>query len=214
LTRSAFPGALSWRWGVGHILTAILNGVCRFIPFAACFSRAFSHASTDLFVSFAPIVGHNPQPVPLVISADGTCGNAVPLDTIPARGQVSENSANVGVSKQTWDVLQEHVAGSYFANDPPNVGPEVTRVFFSELFSGDAERLTWETRSDDIHDTTVSPAGECSQIMEDRGVVKASVSYSLSENFTAIPIYLHISNGTESPNKPLKGKRESADSGT
>src|SRR4051812_8917921 len=63
------------------------------------------------FQSRAIGVGHDPDPVPPVRSANGCSRYAVPFRVIPDRGQVPENSLHSS-SKESWDVLHDDVAGS------------------------------------------------------------------------------------------------------
>src|SRR5690348_493109 len=58
------------------------------------------------FVLLASGVGNKPDPVASVRGAKGRSRYAVPLRVIPARGQVSENSAKPP-SKESWDVLHD-----------------------------------------------------------------------------------------------------------
>lgn len=113
-------------------------------------------------------VGKNPEAVSLVRGADGRRGNAVPDDTIPDLGQVSENASKVPVSKESWDVLQERVSGSYLAKDPGGVGPHVALVVFSSPGSGGREGLTGESARDEIHRATPGSTAEGPDVIPDR----------------------------------------------
>lgn len=179
-----------------------------FVIFETCFIVALAA------ISLVRAVGHNPQPVSLVIGSNGICGYAVPLDTIPARGQVSENGAKVPARKQSWYVLQEHVVGSYFANDPGNVGPEVSFVGFAFLFSGNGERLAREARSNEVHQPTPSCSVETSQIGPYRRIVQETISDTLAKDSLAIFVNFDISNGSKTPYQMFKREREAADAAT
>src|SRR5690606_35077009 len=92
--------------GVGHMRTATL----RSIPArpASCAGVGFCRL---LLPALLLGVGHKPQAVPPVRGADGTCGYAVPLRVIPARGQVPENSIEASATER-GDVFHDDVAGS------------------------------------------------------------------------------------------------------
>lgn len=81
---------------------------------------------------------------------DGCRWYAIPLRVIPERGQVSENVAS-SPSKQTWDVLQDCVAGSKVANDRGERGPEPPFVGLRETSSGDRDGLTGKPAGHNVH---------------------------------------------------------------
>jgi len=122
----------------------------------------------------------NPQPIPLVIGANGRRWYTIPLRIIPALGQVPENSAKIrspssNRAAQSWYVLQQNVSRSYIANDPCSVGPEIAFVFLSEPLSCPTERLTRESRSDNIHASTPGSPVERSHIAPNRRVIEVSI---------------------------------------
>jgi hypothetical protein len=61
--------------------------------------------------SCATGVGNKPEPVTAVRGTNGCSWNTVPLRVIPERGKVSNDSAESS-SKESCDVLHEHVSGS------------------------------------------------------------------------------------------------------
>ena len=168
----------------------------------------------EFLLSPAVGVGVNPQPVPAVRGADGFRRYAVPSNTEPARGQVSEYSAKVSVNKQICDVLQEDELGSNVANRSPDGGPEVSRVVLSGLFPGGRERLTREARGDEIHESTPRSPVEGVEVVPDRGVVEEAVFDPLTEDLLTILFDLDISDGLEPSDEVSKGEGESSDSGT
>jgi hypothetical protein len=56
-------------------------------------------------------VGHDPDAISAVGSANGGSWNNFPPRIIPERGNVSENGVHPE-TKQAWDVLHENEAGS------------------------------------------------------------------------------------------------------
>jgi hypothetical protein len=83
-------------------------------------------------VSIAVAVGHDEDPVTAVRGTNGCRWDAVPFRIVPARGQVSENSAESPAS-EGGNVLHENVARSNQANDPDKLAPE-TRLLARETF--------------------------------------------------------------------------------
>jgi hypothetical protein len=85
-------------------------------------------------------------------------GQARPLRVIPCLGQVSENSTDRRPvpalplpGEERGNVLHDDVSGSYFANDPGELGPK-TRAGAGQSGSlaGGAEVLTGESAADDV----------------------------------------------------------------
>jgi hypothetical protein len=104
--------------------------------------------------SFAVGVGsQQEESVTEVRGADGCRGYTIPFRIPPARGQVGEDVGKPS-AKQPWDVLHEQVSASHAASDPPYLGPEPSLVGLRESFAGDADGLTWESRSNEIHRST------------------------------------------------------------
>ena len=78
------------------------------------------------------------------------CRYTVPLRIVPESGQVSEYVAHSS-NKEPWDVLHEDVAGSKYAKDACELGPEPSLVVLSASLSGEANGLTRESSADKIH---------------------------------------------------------------
>jgi hypothetical protein len=96
-------------------------------------------------------VGNQEDPVTEVRGANGRSRYAVPVRVIPARGQVGEDPApSVGVSKESCDVLHEHVSGSSHAHDVPEPGPTPPLVGSPELAASSGEGLTGEASGHEI----------------------------------------------------------------
>jgi hypothetical protein len=95
-------------------------------------------------------VGHKPEPVPLVRGTKGRSRKAVPLRVIPERGQVSENALKAP-SKQSCDVLHEHVARSKLANHTGVLAPKTrARPVDPGAPAGDADVLAREPSAQDV----------------------------------------------------------------
>jgi hypothetical protein len=114
-------------------------------------------------------VGQYPEPFPFVGGSRGTCRQSRPDRIEPAFGKVPEYVSPASpLSKEPWDVLQEHEVGSHFANHPIDVGPEPPGVVGAETPAGSAVRLARESRSDEIHDSTPWSAVEGREIVPNR----------------------------------------------
>jgi len=80
-------------------------------------------------------------------------GETSPVRIEPELGKVGEDVWEAE-SNKSGDVLQEHVSRSHVSNDPGNVWPDPSLVIDTELLARDAEGLTRESRSDDVHSAT------------------------------------------------------------
>ena len=152
-------------------------------------------ASGVLLSSWATGVGHNPHPVPLVRGANGRSRYAVPLRVIPARGQVSENASKHGSSvraKHTWNVLQQHDAGSHLANDPPEVEPKIALVGPSGALAGEAVRLARDAAKDEIHESAPWSPVEGLDVVPDGCGLQPPVTHSLLNEPLAVWVSLDV----------------------
>jgi hypothetical protein len=68
----------------------------------------------------------------------------------------------------TGDVFENNKSWPNSSDDPGDVGPQVALVRGSEPLPGDAERLAWVARRDDIHNSTPRLRVEGSQVVPDR----------------------------------------------
>jgi hypothetical protein len=98
----------------------------------------------------------------------------------------------VGASKEVWYVLQEDVSGSYFANDPDGLGPEVSFVGVGFSCASGAEGLARETSTEYIHENTPWSSIECPNIVPDGRVVEMSVHDARSEDADTVGIVLDV----------------------
>lgn len=91
-------------------------------------------------------VGHDEDPVPKVRGTKRGSRYARPLRIVPEGGQVSENVVHAGPSnKETWYVFHEDDAGSKYAKDSGELGPEPPLVGLALPFSRDGNWLAGET---------------------------------------------------------------------
>jgi hypothetical protein len=74
-----------------------------------------------------------------------------PFRVIPDRGKISKHSVKPS-TKEHWDVLHNHVAGSKLANDSEHLGPESAALSVdSDSLASNGNILAGETACDDIN---------------------------------------------------------------
>ena len=100
-------------------------------------------------------VGHNPDPVAVVVGTKGASWYAMPFRIIPERGQGSENRIQPS-RKQRADVLQDNEGWSQFANKTGDLVKQAA-AFASEsrATSGKADVLAREAAADDIDGNSI-----------------------------------------------------------
>jgi hypothetical protein len=108
------------------------------VPYSAAVGVGNVCACTDNPNSFAEVRG-----------AEGGRGYDIPFDTIPERGQVSENVAEAH-GKVACDVFQQDEARSNVANGSRDCRPHVPRIVESGSAAGDGEGLARVARGDDV----------------------------------------------------------------
>lgn len=114
------------------------------------------------------------------------------------------------MSNNTWHVLQEHVAGSNLTNDPADVWPEPTVIVSSGALTSGAERLTWETGSDEIHPANPRATIEGAQVRPDRRLIQLRAFHPCHESGRCVAVPLNVSHGTGNASQ---GKLEASVSG-
>jgi len=72
------------------------------------------------------------------------------------------------IGKVGRDIFTENQSGFKSAYMPEDVRPDMARVTFSKALSGEAERLAWISRSDDMYESTPRFRIECGNIIPDR----------------------------------------------
>lgn len=77
-------------------------------------------------------------------------------------------------SKVVADVFENDEAGARLANNSPDIGPQVARVFFALPFAGGAEGLARVACSDDIHNSTPWAAVEGLKFRPDRRFIQGA----------------------------------------
>lgn len=141
-------------FGVGHWRTASVNVVPACLPLSVEYPAAPEELESCLVA-----VGQHEEPLASVRRSNVRRPNKTPLRIEPERGKVFEHGVE-SETKVACDVLKENERRFALRDDADDVRPEVALVCGSELFSGDAERLTGVSRCDAIHCTAPAFAVE------------------------------------------------------
>jgi hypothetical protein len=119
-------------------------------------------------------------------------------------GQRREDFAEVSRIKQTWDVLQERVSGSYEANTFERLRPLVPFVVLASFLSCNAEWLAGKACRNHIDKSLVLSSctglDEDVNVSEDWGFIEEAVLDSLREDFLAVLVPFDISHGLPTEN--------------
>jgi hypothetical protein len=126
--------------------------------------------------------------------ADFGSRETIPLRSEPAFGQISGDTSDT-VSNKSGNVLQEHKAWSYFANDSRDIWPYPSVVSLSESLARNTERLAWETGSDDIHASTPRVAVETGNVIPDRRRIDRRIFHARCKDFGLHDIPLSVTDG-------------------
>jgi hypothetical protein len=130
----------------------------------------------------------------------------VPFTIIPDFGKVTEDGFKVSRANKTWDVLQECVSGSYFANDSDGIRPQISFIGIPFPLSSHREGLAGESPRDNIHSSTPLCTIECSDIIPDRSIFKQSVLDASDKNRLAVRVVFDIATGSIPWDRMPEGK--------
>lgn len=128
--------------------------------------------------------------------ADVRCSGIVraqhtPFRIEPQRGQIPENSSKPSNSEE-WGVFHEDEAGSHFANDPGEFGPEAgTLTFDSRPSAGGADVLAGEAPGDEVNSSTPGLPVEGSHIVPDWEPGQDAVPLSLEQDTPRVFLQLN-----------------------
>ena len=150
-------------------------------------------------------VGQNPQPFTPVRGTDIVSSQHCPPNTVPERGQVTDDLPEVGASipgKQSWNVLSEHVSGSNLAYNVAEGGPHVSLVCVSALLAGAGEGLAGKAACNHVRNASVlgCPASgdELSDIPEDGSHIDAAVRLAGLEDLLTVGLPLDVADAAVS----------------
>ena len=93
------------------------------------------------------------------------------------------------------------------------MGPEVSRVFVSELFSGNGERLAWIAAVNDIHQAAPRSAIEGGKVVPDRCAIQGRVFHPRHERSRSVGFPLDVTHSAISGICDVKSEVEAASSG-
>jgi hypothetical protein len=200
-------------------LTSRACGVGRRPPLAIVVSSGRTAAPFDgdrltrvSDVSAMGVGSKQEEPIAEVRGADGGRWYAVPIRSPPARGQITEDPLE-SHGKQPWNILQEEVRGTHSASDAPYLVPEPPLVVGPGAATGDADGLTREPRSDEIHDSTPWRRVECGEVVPDRSLIQGLVCHPCHEHGRAVGLPLDSAHKTMVGSGELDSEIEPADPG-
>lgn len=112
--------------------------------------------------------------------------------------------SHVPMSKESWDVFQEDVARSYFANHPKGIRPEVTFVGVAQSLSCDTPGLTRESCGDEINVSTPALPVKGPHIVPDGEGWEEAVPLPLDEDPLAVGVDLDGTHGAVAEDESRK----------
>jgi hypothetical protein len=115
-------------------------------------------------------------------------------------------SSKVFVSNETWDVLQECVSRSYFANDSDGIRPTISFIGFPRPFSSDRERLAGESPENDVNHSLIRRCIKGSDVIPDWSIVNKSVLDAFDKMRDTERIVLDVGDCTVTGDDSSKGK--------
>ena len=153
------------------------------------------------------------EPLPDVAGANVGRSDTTPFRREPEAGKSCEDGSK-SMANKPRDIFKEDEPGLALLEDPFDVGPEPTLVVGPESLAGGAERLTRESRSDDIHDSTPRAAVEGSQIRPDRRFTQPSRSALCRQVLDGEGFPLHHADDARIRNGELESEGQTAVPGT
>lgn len=157
----------------------------------------------------------DPESVTLVARTNPIRADRTPLRIEPEGGKVSEDVGESSTRSESWDIFQEHDAGSYLANDAGDGGPDPAIISDSASFAGKAPRLTREAGRDEIHAATPRSAVEGCNIIPDRRWIQTRVPHPRHESGRGKGFPLDVAHATVADTDgELDSQLEAANPGT
>ncbi len=147
-----------------------------------------------------------------VRGTDACRGYTVPFRIPPARGQVGKDVAEPSAN-EPWDIFHEEESRSHVASDPPDLGPEPAFISLCESLTSDANGLTWEPSSDEIHDATPRRRIEGAQVTPDRSRIQGRVRHPGHEDGRAVGLPLDSAHKTMVGSGDSDANVEASDAG-
>jgi hypothetical protein len=133
-----------------------------------------------------------------------------PLRIKPERGKVGEHSVK-SANNECWAILNECVAGSYFANDPGHVMPHsATLPVKSCTFSCDADVLTRKASSHDVNNSAPRSSVKGLHVIPNRESRECSIVLSCHKHGLSVGFTLDGADGSMSEQQSGKYAATSA----
>jgi hypothetical protein len=112
------------------------------------------------------------------------------------------------------DVLEEHEVRFDLADDPGDMGPEMTRVVRAPALACDGERLARIARSDDVHRAAPRAAVEGSNVVPDRRRIQGRVFHPRHEDGRGVGVPLDVTHNAISGERQVQPEVEATGPGT
>jgi hypothetical protein len=132
----------------------------------------------------------------------------------PVFGKVGQDMLKSMPRKETWDVLQEHEAGSHTHNEPKDRRPEPPGVVDAFSLPGTAPRLAGKTRRHDVHASAPFRRWEGLNAIPDRRAIQRRRFHACHESGRRCGFPLNVTHGSYSVSeREIEGDVEPAVSG-
>jgi hypothetical protein len=182
--------------GVAHSFTAVASPVPLFGP-----------APIRLLLPVTVGVGHKPEPVAAMGSADVGSSQHAPPTAIPERGQIGEDSPKSS-NKQRWAVLHEDEAGSNLAHNARELAPEPGACAADAgTGAGQADVLAGKAARNDVNTASERSAVKGANVIPNREGREKAVVLSLGKY--ACGVGLAFDGGDGCPAEQLPGQNSS-----
>lgn len=150
--------------------------------------------------------------MPAVSRTDFGRGEHTPFRIEPAGGKVGEDLPEPEADVSA-DVLEENQGSSGVADDPQDVGPQVSGVVGAGSPAGVTERLARVAASDKIHDATPLARSEGAHIRMDRSLVHSTPAHRFDQVRDAEGFPLHVTDDSSTGDRQSDPEIKSSDAG-
>jgi hypothetical protein len=119
----------------------------------------------------------------------------VPDTVIPDFGKLADHGSPIPVSKDAWNVLQQHPSGSHVPNASKGFRPEISGVDGSLLLPGGAMGLAREAASDAIHQSGHWSEITLGDVSDDWCWVEVAIVHPLLQDCLTVRVLFNITDG-------------------
>lgn len=130
-----------------------------------------------------------------------------------AHADQSSGDLGEAEAEMMGDVLKEHEGRLDLADDPGDMGPEVTRIVRAPALARDRERLARIARSDDVHRAAPRAAVEGGNVVPDRRRIQGRVFHPRHEDGRGIGVSLDVTHSAISGECEMQPEVEPAGAG-